>query len=142
MRIRNAFLSERTFECELQRASNRVYVRTMLTFNSQYQFSSRPLKLVNTWNRSPFWNALSREFRCRWRHLSCKLRPEIENRITFTLKERIFLKYRLVLSLSSGDINTLLKIFCYMCTGSWMLALSWTMFPFYVFRWPYLLSNI
>ena len=32
-----------------------------------------------------FWNALSREFRCRWRHLSCKLRPEIDNRFTFTL---------------------------------------------------------
>jgi hypothetical protein len=30
-------------------------------------------------------NALSREFRCRWRHLSCKLRPEIDNRFTFTL---------------------------------------------------------
>jgi hypothetical protein len=30
--------------------------------------SSRPLKSVNTWNRSPFWNALSCEFRCRWRH--------------------------------------------------------------------------
>jgi hypothetical protein len=37
------------------------------------------------WNRSPFWNALSHEFRCRWRHLSCKLRPEIDNRFTFTL---------------------------------------------------------
>ena len=47
--------------------------------------SSRPLKSVNTWNRSPFWNALSREFRCRWRYLSCKLRPEIDNRFTFTL---------------------------------------------------------
>jgi hypothetical protein len=47
--------------------------------------SSRPLKSFNTWNRSPFWNALSREFRCRWRHLSCKLRPEIDNRFTFTL---------------------------------------------------------
>ena len=39
MRIRNVFLSERTFYCELQRASNRVYVRTMLTFNSQYQLT-------------------------------------------------------------------------------------------------------
>jgi hypothetical protein len=47
--------------------------------------SSRLLKSVNTWNRSPFWNALSHEFRCRWRHLSCKLRPEIDNRFTFTL---------------------------------------------------------
>jgi hypothetical protein len=47
--------------------------------------SSRPLKSVNTWNRSPFWNALSGEFRCRWRHLSCKLRPEIDNGFTFTL---------------------------------------------------------
>ena len=46
---------------------------------------SRPLKSVNTWNRSPFWNALSREFRCRWCHLSCKLHPEIDNRFTFTL---------------------------------------------------------
>jgi hypothetical protein len=47
--------------------------------------SSRLLKLVNIWNRSPFWNALSREFRCRWRNLSCKLRPEIDNGFTFTL---------------------------------------------------------
>jgi hypothetical protein len=47
--------------------------------------NSRPLTSVNTWNRSPFWNALSRGFRCRWRHLSCKLRPEIDNRFTFTL---------------------------------------------------------
>jgi hypothetical protein len=47
--------------------------------------SSRPLKSVNTWNRSPFWNALSCEFRCRWRHLSCKLCPEIDIRFTFTL---------------------------------------------------------
>ena len=49
------------------------------------QLSSRPLKSVNTWNRSLFWDALSLEFRCRWRHLSCKLRPEIDNRFTFTL---------------------------------------------------------
>jgi hypothetical protein len=59
-------------------------------FNSMLKYvinrlSSRPLKSVNTWNRSPFWNALSLEFRCRWRHLSCKLRPEIDNRFTFTL---------------------------------------------------------
>ena len=54
-------------------------------FNISFPLSSRPLKSVNTWNRSPFWNALSREFRCRWRHLSCKLRPEIDNRFTFTL---------------------------------------------------------
>jgi hypothetical protein len=47
--------------------------------------SCRPLKSVNTWNQSPFWNALSREFSCRWRHLSCKLRPEIDNGFTFTL---------------------------------------------------------
>jgi hypothetical protein len=46
--------------------------------------SSRPLKSVNTWKRSPFWNTLSREFRCLWRHLSYKLRPEIDNRFTFT----------------------------------------------------------
>jgi hypothetical protein len=49
------------------------------------ELSSRPLKSVNTWNQSPFWNALSREFRCRWHHLSCKLHPEIDNRFTFTL---------------------------------------------------------
>ena len=49
------------------------------------KLSSRPLKSVNTWNLSPFWNALSREFRCRWRHLSCKLHPEIYNGFTFTL---------------------------------------------------------
>jgi hypothetical protein len=49
------------------------------------KISSYPLKSVNTWNRSPFWNALSREFRCWWRHLSCKLHPEIDNRFTFTL---------------------------------------------------------
>jgi len=47
--------------------------------------SSRPLKSVNTWNRSPFWNAVPREFRCRWRHLAFKLRPEIDIRNTFTL---------------------------------------------------------
>ena len=47
--------------------------------------SSRPLKSVNTWIRSPFWNALSREFRCRWHHLSWKLRPEIDNGFTFNL---------------------------------------------------------
>ena len=47
--------------------------------------SSCPLKSVNSWNRSTFWNALSCEFRCRWRHLSCKLLPEIDNGFTFTL---------------------------------------------------------
>ena len=45
--------------------------------------SSRLLKSVNIWNRSPFWNELSREFRCQWRHLFYKLRPD--NRFTFTL---------------------------------------------------------
>ena len=54
-----------------------------------WKLSSCPLKSVNTCNRSPLWNALSREFRCRWRHLSCKLRPEIDNRFTFTLIKTI-----------------------------------------------------
>jgi hypothetical protein len=31
-----------------------------------FYVSCRPLKSVNIWNRSPFWNALSREFRCWW----------------------------------------------------------------------------
>ena len=50
-----------------------------------YHSIPRPLKSVNTWNLSPFWNELSREFRCWWRHLACKLRPEIDNQFTFTL---------------------------------------------------------
>jgi hypothetical protein len=58
---------------------------TWMSCNLLMSLSSRPLKSVNTWNRSPFWNTLSHEFSCRWRHLSCKLRPEIDNRFTFTL---------------------------------------------------------
>ena len=50
-----------------------------------YHISSRPLKSVNNWNQSAFWNAVSHEFRCRWRRLAFKLRPEIDIRNTFTL---------------------------------------------------------
>jgi hypothetical protein len=61
-------------------SADNISVFTYNFIHVQFHFtvvSSRSLKSVNIWNWSPFWNALSREFRCRWRHLSCKLRPEI-----------------------------------------------------------------
>ena len=72
-----------TVVLKITKASQSLEIK--LWENNIWRDTSRPLKSVNTWNRSPFWNALSCEFRCRWRHLSCKLRPEIDNRFTFTL---------------------------------------------------------
>jgi hypothetical protein len=68
---------------ECSTSNSDVSLRFLVAYNTYV--SSRPLKSVNSWNRSPFWNALSREFRCRWCRLSCKLRPEIDNGFTFTL---------------------------------------------------------
>jgi hypothetical protein len=74
------------YQCLSYVYKNRIHgTRSCWNGVSQVMKNLTRMTSVNTWNRSPFWNTLSREFRCRWRHLSCKLRPEIDNRCTFTL---------------------------------------------------------
>jgi hypothetical protein len=80
------------------------------------KLSSRPLKSVNIWNRSPFWNAVSREFRCRWRHLAFKLRLEIDIRNTFTLIKTVLMRFKQI-------IKDIYRLWCQ--NGAILLLPSW-----------------